>query len=71
MKNEFTARLVRDGGWWVALCDEVPEANGQGTTRTEALDSLSSAIRLVLEERRQEAEAEARPSSEKVLVALD
>jgi predicted RNase H-like HicB family nuclease len=71
MKNEFTARLVRDGEWWVALCDEVPEANGQGTTREEALDSLASAIRLVLEERRRDAETETRSGMEKVMVAVD
>jgi predicted RNase H-like HicB family nuclease len=71
MKNEFTARLIQDGDWWVALCDEVPEANGQGITRQEALDSLSAAIRLVFEERRLDAETEARSGPEKVMVALD
>lgn len=71
MKNEFTARLVRDGDWWVALCDEVPEANGQGTTKEAALGSLSSAIRLVFEERRQNAETGDCSCSEKVMVAVD
>ncbi|HET6228883.1 MAG TPA: type II toxin-antitoxin system HicB family antitoxin [Longimicrobiaceae bacterium] len=52
MKNEFTAILERDGEWHVAYCPEIPGANGQGTTKEEALDSLSAAIELILEDRR-------------------
>ena len=50
MKNEFTAVIepAEEGGHF-AYCPEVPEANGQGETREEALDSLSQAIELVLE----------------------
>ena len=52
MKNEFTAVLeaAEEGGYF-AYCPEVPEANGQGETREEALDSLREAIALVLEDR--------------------
>ncbi len=41
MKNEFTAILepVEEGGYF-AYCPEVPEANGQGGKKEEALDSL-------------------------------
>ncbi len=55
MKNEFTAVLepAEEGGYF-SYCPEVPEANGQGETREEALDSLREAIALVLEDRREQ-----------------
>jgi predicted RNase H-like HicB family nuclease len=54
MRNEFTAVIEQDEEWFVAYCPEIPEANGQGKTHEEALASLSDAIRLVLEDRREE-----------------
>ena len=54
MKNEFTAIIEEAEGWFIAYCPEVPGANGQGRTKDEAVQSLVSAIELVLEERRQE-----------------
>jgi predicted RNase H-like HicB family nuclease len=57
MHNEFTYVLEPPGEGetgYVAYCLEVPEANGQGETEAEALDSLRGAIRLVLECRREE-----------------
>jgi predicted RNase H-like HicB family nuclease len=55
MKNEFTAVLEpADEGGYFAYCLEVPEANGQGETREETLDSLREAIALVLEDRREQ-----------------
>jgi|TARA_B100000315_G_scaffold254447_1_gene295540 predicted RNase H-like HicB family nuclease len=55
MKNEFTAVLepAEEGGYF-AYCPEVPEANGQGETKEETLDSLREAISLVLEDRREQ-----------------
>ncbi len=54
MRNEFTAVVERDGEWVVAYCPEIPGANGQGKTKEEALDSLSAAIALILEDRRED-----------------
>ena len=54
MRNEFTALVERDGEWVVAYCPEIPGANGQGKTKEEALDSLSAAIALILEDRRED-----------------
>jgi predicted RNase H-like HicB family nuclease len=54
MANEFTAVLERDGDWYVAYCPEIPGANGQGKSREEALGSLSNAIALILEDRRED-----------------
>ena len=54
MKNEFTAIIEQDEGWFVAYCPEIPGANGQGKTKTECLKSLSQAIDLILEDRRED-----------------
>ena len=54
MTNEFTAVVERGDEWFVAYCPEIPGANGQGKTKEEALESLSDAIALVLEDRRED-----------------
>jgi predicted RNase H-like HicB family nuclease len=54
MRNRYTAVVQRDGRWFIAFCPEVPEANGQGKTRQECLESLAAAIELVLEYRREQ-----------------
>jgi predicted RNase H-like HicB family nuclease len=55
MQNEFTAIFERDGAWYVAYCPEVPGANGQGKTKEEARQSLAEAIKLILDDRREDA----------------
>ena len=55
MHNEFTAVVERDGKWFIAYCPEIPGANGQGRTKAECLKSLSEAIDLILEDRREDA----------------
>jgi len=55
MHNEFTAIVERDGDWFIAYCPEIPGANGQGHTKEECLKSLSDAINLILEDRREDA----------------
>ncbi len=54
MRNEFTAVIERDGNWFVAWSPEIPGANGQGQTVEECRASLSEAIRLILEDRRED-----------------
>lgn len=56
MHNEFTYILeapTDEDPWYIAYCVEVPEASGQGTTAQEAIASLQSAIRMILELRRE------------------
>jgi predicted RNase H-like HicB family nuclease len=53
----FTARIVRDGKWFIAFSPEFPEGNGQGLTEEEALESLRGSILLLLEDRREDARA--------------
>jgi predicted RNase H-like HicB family nuclease len=54
MRNEFMALVERDGRWYIAYCPEIPGANGQGRTKSAALKSLTSAITLILEDRRKD-----------------
>ena len=54
MRNEFTAIIEQDEGWFIAYSPEVPGANGQGRTKDEAMRSLASAIELILQDRREE-----------------
>ena len=46
----FTMKYRRtDSGWWIAYCEEVPEARTQGETKDEARENLKDAIAFVLE----------------------
>lgn len=54
MLNEFTAVVERDGDWFIAFCPEIPGANGQGKTKEEAIESLSQAVALILQDRRED-----------------
>jgi predicted RNase H-like HicB family nuclease len=55
MHNEFEAIIEQDGDWFIAYSPEIPGANGQGRTADEARASLSEAIALMLEDRREDA----------------
>jgi predicted RNase H-like HicB family nuclease len=54
MRNEFSYIIERDGDWFIAYSPEIPGANGQGKTKEESLQSLSDAISLILEDRRED-----------------
>jgi predicted RNase H-like HicB family nuclease len=54
MVNEFTAIIEHDGDWHIAYCAEIPGANGQGRTKEEARENLAEAIKLILEDRRED-----------------
>jgi predicted RNase H-like HicB family nuclease len=53
----FTARVLREGEWFVAFSPEFPEGNGQGLTEEEALESLRESILLLMEDRREDVRA--------------
>jgi predicted RNase H-like HicB family nuclease len=54
MTNEFTAIIEQDGSWFIAYSPEIPGANGQGKTKDDARESLAEAIKLILEDRRED-----------------
>ncbi len=55
MRNEFTAIIEKDEGWYISYCLEIPGANGQGKTLKACRKSISEAIALILEDRREDA----------------
>ena len=71
MHNEFTAIIERDGDWFVAYCAEVPGANGQGRTATEAREDLAEAIALLLQDRREDALRGVPPDAIRETVTVD
>ena len=54
MRNEFTAIVEQEEGWFIAYSPEIPGANGQGRTKEESLKSLAAAIDLILSDRRED-----------------
>jgi len=55
MNSEFTAIIEKDGDWYIAYCPEIPGANGQGRTIDECRANLGAAIKLILEDRLEDA----------------
>ena len=55
MTVPVTAQIHREGKWFVAFSPEFPEANGQGETQDECIQSLKAAIDLLFEDRREDA----------------
>lgn len=70
MHNEFNAIIERDGEWFVAYCLEIPGANGQGRTKEESLQSLSAAVELILDDRREDALRGVPADAERELVTV-
>ncbi len=54
MRNEFTAIIEKEAGWYIGYCPEIPGANGQGRTIKQCRKSLAQAIALILEDRRED-----------------
>jgi predicted RNase H-like HicB family nuclease len=70
MRNEFTAVLERDGEWFVAYCLEIPGGHGQGKSRQEALESLSLAVALILDDRREDGLRQMPPDAIREIVTV-
>ena len=70
MRNRYTAVVQRDGKWFIASCLEVPEANGQGKTREECLESLGAAIELVLDYKREQGREKAPRGAEQTSILV-
>jgi predicted RNase H-like HicB family nuclease len=48
---DFNGKFRRaESGWWIAYCEEVPEARTQGETIEEARENLRDAIGFILED---------------------
>ena len=71
MHHEFTAVYEKSEEWVVAYCPEVPGANGQGHSKTEARQSLIDAIVLILEDRRDDGLRGVPPDAEREVISVD
>jgi predicted RNase H-like HicB family nuclease len=48
---DFTMKYRQtDSGWWIAYCEELPEARTQGETKDEVRENLTDAITFILED---------------------
>jgi predicted RNase H-like HicB family nuclease len=71
MANEFTAIIEQDGEWFIAYSPEIPGANGQGKTKEEARESLAEAIKLILDDRREDGLRGAPPDAIRETVTIE
>jgi predicted RNase H-like HicB family nuclease len=55
MLAHFTGIFEKDGKFYIGYCPEVPGANGQGETIEECRESLKEAIKLILQDRLEDA----------------
>ena len=55
MSVRFTAIYEKGEKYYIGYCPEVPGANGQGETIEECRESLKEAIKLILQDRLEEA----------------
>ncbi len=55
MKNEYTAVLKQEGGWWLGWIEEVPGVNCREKTYEELKETLAVTLKEALEFNRQDA----------------
>jgi predicted RNase H-like HicB family nuclease len=70
MKQQYTAVIKQDTGWWIGWVEEIPGVNSQGKTRGELLKNLRSALREALEMNREDALAAASGSYEEAAILV-
>lgn len=54
MLAQLTAIYERGEQYYIGYCPEVPGANGQGATLEECRESLIEAVKLILQDKREE-----------------
>lgn len=71
MRGELTAIIEKapEGGYW-ATCIEIPGANGQGETKDEAKANLIEAVKLILEDRAEDARRGLPPDAIEEFIAI-
>ena len=69
MKNEYTAVVKQDDGWWIGWIEEVPGVNCQEASREELLESLRVTLSEALEFDREDARKMAGVGYEEALIA--
>ena len=59
VKQQFTAVIKQDEGWWIGWVEEIQGVNSQGKSRRELMKNLRSALKEALELNRAEARSAA------------
>ena len=44
-KQDYNIRIKKDGKFYVGYCLEIPQARGQGNTKSEAIEDTKKAIK--------------------------
>ncbi len=70
MPNQYHALYEKEGEWWIGYCPEIPGANGQGKTLDECRESLTEAIKLILEDRLEDTIKDASPEVIKEFITV-
>ena len=70
MKQEFTAILKKDSGWWIGWIEEIPGVNSQGKTKAELVKNLRSALSEALEFNREDARKAAEDNYEEAAILV-
>ena len=68
MKQQFTAVVKQDEGWWIGWVEEIPGVNSQGKTRRELMKNLRSALKEAIEMNRVDARSAASGNSRRSAV---
>ena len=55
MSAQFTAIYEKGEKYYIGYCPEIPGANGQGETVEECRESLKEAVKLILQDRLEDA----------------
>jgi predicted RNase H-like HicB family nuclease len=70
MKQEYTAVIKKDSGWWIGWIEEIPGVNSQGKTKAELVKNLRSALSEALAFNREEARAAAQDDFEEAAILV-
>ena len=55
MKENYTAVIKQDDGWWIGWIEEIPGVNCQERSREELVDTLRETLREALDLNRRDA----------------
>ena len=47
-RRDYSTMVKKDGKFYVGYCIEIPQARGQGNTKSEAINDTKEAIKLCL-----------------------
>jgi predicted RNase H-like HicB family nuclease len=70
MKNQYTAVIKRDGGWWIGWIGEVPGVNCQEASREALLETLRITLEEALDFNREDAIGAAGENYEEERIAV-